>query len=118
MKLPAQTGPVLWGAAGGAALLALIGFAGFGWVTAGSAERMAKEKSDAALVTALTPFCIEKFKASADAAKNLEALKKIEYSWQKGGFVEKGGWATPPGADKPNAAVAQACAEALGKQNL
>lgn len=118
MKLPPQTVPALWGAAGGAVLIALIGFTWFGWVTAGTAEKTAREKSETAVVAALTPVCVEKFKESADVAKNFEALKKIEYSWEKGTFVEKGGWATAPGAEKPNSAVAQACAEALGKQNL
>jgi hypothetical protein len=118
MKLPPQTVPALWGAAGGAALIALLGFTWFGWVTSGTAQRTAKEQTEAAVVAALTPVCVEKFKESADAAKNLEALNKIQYAWEKGPFVEKGGWATPPGADKPNSALAQACAEALGKQKL
>jgi hypothetical protein len=118
MKFPSQTAPALWGAAGGAVLIALVGFTWFGWVTGGTAEKMAREKSEAAVVAALTPVCVEKFKDSADAAKNFEALKKIQYNWDKSTFVEKGGWATPPGAEKPNSAVAQACAEALGKQNL
>lgn len=30
MKLPPQTAPALWGAAGGAALIALLGFTWFG----------------------------------------------------------------------------------------
>jgi hypothetical protein len=118
MKFPPQTVPVLWGVAGGAALIALLGFTWFGWVSGGTAEKMAQEKSEAAVVAVLTPVCVEKFKESADAAKNFEALKKIEYSWEKSTFVEKGGWATPPGAEKPNSALASACAEALGKQKL
>jgi hypothetical protein len=118
MKVPPQTVPALWGAAGGAALIAILGFTWFGWVTTGTAQRMAKEQTDTALVAALTPVCVSKFKESADAVQNLEALKKIEYYWEKGTFVEKGGWATPPGSEKPNSAVAQACAEALGKQQL
>ena len=118
MKIPPQTAPALWGAAGGAALIALLGFTWFGWVTSSTAERQAKQQTETALVTALTPVCVEKFKESADAAKNFEALNKIEYSWEKGSFVQKGGWATPPGAKEPNAALAQACAEALGKQKL
>jgi len=32
----------------------------------------------------------------------------------QGSFVEKGGWATTPGSDKTNSAVAQACATMLG----
>jgi hypothetical protein len=32
----------------------------------------------------------------------------------QGSFVENGGWATPPGTDKANSAVAKACATMLG----
>ena len=35
--------PVLWGAVGGAILLAIIGFNWGGWVTTGTAEAMAKD---------------------------------------------------------------------------
>jgi len=116
MKLPAQAVPALWGAAGGAVLLAILGFTAFGWVTGGTAEQAAKQRAEEAVTAALTPVCVEKFKDSADAEKNFAALAKIEYYWEKGTFVEKGGWATMPGAKEPNRAVAQACAEALAKQ--
>lgn len=118
MKLPPQTAPALWGAAGGAAVLAVLGFTWFGWITSNSAERMAKERADAAVVAALTPLCVEKFKESAEAAKQLEALKKIDYAWERGSFVEKGGWATFPGSAEPNSDVARACAEAVKDQKL
>jgi len=35
-------------------------------------------------------------------------------AYMQGSFVEKGGWATSPGSDKANSAVAQACAKMLG----
>jgi hypothetical protein len=107
-----------WGAAAGAIILAILGFTWFGWITGGTAEKMAQERADSAVVAALTPICIEKFKESEQAAQNLEALKKISYSWERGTFVEKGGWATFPGNDKPNSDVARACADALSKQKL
>jgi hypothetical protein len=47
----------LWGAIGGAVALAIIGFSWGGWVTGGSAERTAKTRSEAAVVTALAPIC-------------------------------------------------------------
>jgi hypothetical protein len=118
MKLPAQTTPALLGAAGGAVLLAIVGFTWFGWVSGSTAEKTAKARADEAVTAALTPVCIEKFKESADAAKNFEQLAKIEYYWEKGTFVEKGGGATMPGATEPNRAVPPACAEALAKQTL
>jgi hypothetical protein len=113
MKLPPQMAPALWGAAGGAALLAILGFSWFGWVTGGSAERTAQERANAAVVAALTPVCVERFKESANATQNLEALAKIEYFWERGTFIEKGGWATFPNSAAPNSEVARACAEAL-----
>jgi hypothetical protein len=33
---------------------------------------------------------------------------------QQGSFIEKGGWATMPGGEPANAAVAEACATMLG----
>ena len=39
-------------------------------------------------------------------------LKKVS-SYQQGPFIEKGGWATLPGSDNANSAVARACAEML-----
>ncbi len=115
MKFPPETKPALWGVVGGAVALAIYGFTWGGWVTGGTAEKMAKQRGETAVIAALTPFCVAKFKASADAATHLAALKKISYSFEQGSYVEKGGWATLPGSDKPNSDVARACAEALGK---
>jgi len=39
-------------------------------------------------------------------------LKKVS-SYQQSTFIEKGGWATLPGSDTANSAVAQACANML-----
>ncbi len=116
MKVPVQLVPALWGAAGGAILLAIVGFAWFGWVTGSTAENTAKTRADAAVVAALAPVCVARFKENTDAAKNLEALSKTD-QWQKGSFVEKGGWATFAGSEKPNSDVARACAEALSTKS-
>jgi hypothetical protein len=32
-----------------------------------------------------------------------------------GSLIEKGGWATPPGTETMNSAVANACAEKIGR---
>src|SRR5258708_35707687 len=61
---------------------------------------------------ALAPICADKFQRGADAAANLTELMKVN-SWQQGSFVEKGGWATLPGSDPANSAVAQACANLI-----
>ena len=114
MKIPVETKPALWGVAGGAIALAIAGFTWGGWVTGGKAEADAAQRANAAVVVALAPVCVEKFKNNADASANLVALKKAD-SWSQSDFVEKGGWATFPGSNPPTqvTAVAQACASML-----
>jgi hypothetical protein len=104
---------LLQGAAAGAVVTLVIGFNWGGWVTGGTAKEMTQKSVSSALVSALSPICVEKFQHSADAAANLTELKKVN-SWQQGSFIEKGGWATMPGNDAANAAVAQSCATMLG----
>jgi alpha/beta superfamily hydrolase len=106
----------LWGAAAGAIALAIVGFNWGGWVTGGSAETLAKNRAATAVVAALTPICVEKFRQAADAPTNLAEMKKTAYVWDQSKFVEKGGWATMPGSTEPNSAVARACAESLGSE--
>ncbi|AWL97667.1 MULTISPECIES: hypothetical protein [Bradyrhizobium] len=106
--------PALWGAVAGAIALAIVGFGWGGWVTGGSAETIAKNSAATAVVAALTPICVEKFRQAADASANLVEMKKATYAWDQSKFVEKGGWATMPGSTEPNSAVAKACAESLG----
>jgi pimeloyl-ACP methyl ester carboxylesterase len=107
---------VLWGAAAGAIALAIVGFSWGGWVTGGTAETLAKSRAATAVVAALTPICVEKFRQAADASANLVEMKKAAYVWDQSKFLEKGGWATMPGSTEPNSAVARACAESLGSE--
>jgi hypothetical protein len=116
MTIPEQTKPALWGAVGGAIALAFAGFTFGGWVTGGTATELARRQADNAVVAALTPFCVEKFRHAANANENLGRLKAISFSWERGTYVSKGGWATLPGHDEPNSGVAQACAELLSNQ--
>src|SRR4029077_11842958 len=111
MKIPVETKPALWGVAGGAIAMAIVGFTWGGWVTGGKAEADARQRANAAVVVALAPVCVEKFRHAADVPANLAALKKVD-SWSQGDFVEKGGWATVAGSTSPQqvTAVAQACA--------
>jgi hypothetical protein len=89
----------------------IVGFTWGGWNTGGKAEAEATQRANAAVVTALAPICVERFQRATDASGNLAALKKID-SWSQGEFVEKGGWATMPGAEAGDqvSAVAKACA--------
>ena len=108
---------LLQGAAAGAIATLIVGFYWGGWVTGGTAKEMVQRGSSTAVVTALSPICVDKFQRSAEAAVNLTELKKVS-SYQQGSFIEKGGWATMPGANTPNTGVARACAELLQKPKV
>jgi hypothetical protein len=114
MNIPIETKPALWGVAGGAIALAVVGFSWGGWVTGSKAESSTLVRMNAAVVGALAPVCVDKFQHAGDATNNLAALKKVD-SWSQGEFVEKGGWATVPGTNPPEqvSAVAKACAVIL-----
>jgi Na+/proline symporter len=102
------------GAIAGALATLIVGFYWGGWVTGGNAKEMVQKSTTAAVVSALAPICVDKFERSADASAKLTELKKVS-SWQQGSFVEQGGWATMPGSDTANSAVAEACARMLGE---
>ena len=104
---------LLQGAAAGGVATLVIGFNWGGWVTGGTAKEMMQKSVSSALVSALSPICVDRFQHSADAAANLIEFKKVN-SWQQGSFIEKGGWATMPGGEGANAAVAESCATTLG----
>lgn len=106
--------PALYGAAAGAASLAVIGFTTLGWSTASSAATEADDRVKAATVSALTPICVEMAardeSEGADAA--LEAVK-IASAWQRRDLVIAAGWATMPGASEADRDVATACGAEL-----
>jgi hypothetical protein len=104
----------LFGAAAGAAALAIIGFGWGGWVTGGTAEKIADRNANTAVILALAPICVDNFRRQPDAGAQLVSLQKLS-SYDQTGFVEKGGWATSLGMKDDNSAVARACAESIAK---
>lgn len=112
MEIPSQAKPAFWGAVGGAAAIALIGFNYGGWVTAGSAETLASQRATKAVVAALAPICVENFNRGKDAPAQLAELKKAR-SWEQAAFITKGGWASMPGAATVDNAMATSCAEMI-----
>jgi hypothetical protein len=106
--------PGISGAVFGAIAISVVGFSSFGWTLGSTAERMAKERGQTAVVDVLAPICVEKFQHQADAATKLIEFRKVSSSWDRRSFIEKGGWATMPGTDAPISAVVTACADRLG----
>ena len=106
--------PAVWGAVAGAVAISVIGFSQFGWMLGSTAARMAADRAESAVVSVLAPICVEKFQQQADSAAKLIEFKKAP-SWDQRSLIEKGGWATIPGTEKMNSAVANVCAEKLGR---
>ena len=97
------------GAAAGAVVAMIVGFNWGGWALGSTLEKVAKEQADTAVVAALAPICVDQFRQAENATANLSELNKFSYAWDLGTFVEKGGWATMPGAASADLAVARKC---------
>lgn len=104
--------PAVWGAIVGAVATMIIGFSWLGWTLGSTTEKIAQQRADSAVATALTPICVERFTKQPNAAAKLAELRKIG-SWDQREFVAKGGWATMPGSKTPNPSVANECAKEL-----
>src|SRR5205814_9184103 len=104
MKVHPGVKPAVWGAVIGAVAFAVVGFSSLGWTLGSTAEKMATQRAEAAVVAVLAPICVAKFQQQTDAAAKLVAFNKAP-SGDRRSFIEKGGWATGPGADKPISAV-------------
>ena len=115
MNIPEWFKPALLGAAAGATALAIVGFSWGGWVTGGTAEKLAADQARSEVVAALVPICLDQFKQDPQSANTLAQLKDA-YFGERRDMVMKAGWATMPGSDDPNRNVAAACMEKLAEQ--
>jgi hypothetical protein len=98
---------LLQGAAVGAIATIVVGFYWGGWSLGSTAEKMARERSELAVVTALAPVCVDKFRALPDAEAKQVALSKVE-SWKRRDEFPKE-FVTLPGESYPNSALVDAC---------
>ena len=107
--------PAILGGVAGAIATIVIGFNQAGWMLGGSAEKMAQERSAAAVTEALVPVCIGQSKADPEITMKLAQLKALTSSYDQREFVMKSGWATMPASEAANSDLAAACAEVLVK---
>ncbi len=103
---------LIQGAVAGSLLTVIVGFGFSGWQMQSNAERRSDAAVTNAVVAVLTPICVEKFRQASDVKATTVALNAVD-SWEREGFVEKGGWATFPGSKVANSDVADACARIL-----
>ncbi len=113
MKLPDWLNPALKGAAGGAVVLAIVGFTWGGWVTGSTARQMATDRSRTDVVEALTTsVCLDLSKRDPMSAQKIVELKAAS-SYSRADLIMKSGWATMPGTTEQNRDVASACGAKL-----
>ena len=98
---------LLQGAAAGAIATMFVGFYWGGWSLGSTADKIAKQRSELAVVAALAPVCADKFRAQPDAAAKQVALSKVE-SWKRRDEFPKE-FVTLPGDSYPNSALVDAC---------
>ncbi len=119
---------LFWACAGSVIVATVVGFHWGGWVTGGSAQKMAEESAAQARQELAAVVCVDRFMAAPDAGVQLTALKAIESSYAQSKFVEDGHWAViaPASSGSTTDYKAQAddrkaaglCAEELAKREI
>ena len=100
-----------WSCLGCAAATIFVGFNYGGWVTGGTATQMAASAADHARTELAATVCVSQFDKAGDKVA-LASLARTD-SWKRGDFIEKGGWLTLPGLEKPVSGAADLCAKRL-----
>lgn len=100
-----------WSCLGVAAATMFVGFNWGGWVTGGTAAQMATSAADHARSELAATICVTQFDKAGDKVA-LASLARTD-SWKRGDFIEKGGWLTLPGIEKPVSGAADLCAKRL-----
>jgi len=98
---------LLQGAVVGAIATMVVGFNWGGWSLGSTADKMAKEQSELAVVGALAPVCADKFRALPDVAAKTIAVSKAE-PWKRVEEFPKE-FVTLPGETSPSSALVKAC---------
>ena len=112
MKMPIWLKPGLWGAVAGAIAISIVGFSQLGWTTTSTAEKLAQERADTAVVATLVPFCVVKAQQDPDKAV-LAKFQTEQSSYSRSDMVMKAGWATVGNEKSPDNALAHACSDKL-----
>jgi pimeloyl-ACP methyl ester carboxylesterase len=112
MNFPEWLKPVALGVVIGAVAASTIGFSWGGWVTGGTAAKMANTLSHEKVIAALVPVCVGMSRADTERAGKLEQIRETP-SYQRRNILMETGWATVPGSDSADRDLAEACLAAL-----
>lgn len=99
--------PALGGLAVGVVGTAIVGFTQLGWVGPGTADQMAADRAEAAVVSVLTPLCVANARMAPEEVR--EKLAAANY-YSRGNIVQSAGWASAASKEYLSE-VADACAK-------
>jgi len=105
---------VFWFLVAAIILTMITGFTWGGWMTGGTAERMASATAKDAVVQRLALICVAQFNQDAGKEPKFKELQETS-AYQRDDYVRDQGWATMPGDEKPDSKVADTCARLLGQ---
>ena len=103
-----------WSCAVSVVATMVVGFTWGGWTTGGTARAAAEEAATGSRNELAAALCVDRFRAAADAPARLAALKALG-AWDRGKFVEKGGWAAMPAGAGPTDGAARLCADRVAE---
>jgi hypothetical protein len=98
----------VWGLIFGAVITMIIGFVWGGWTTSGRTKTMSEE----AVLASQAAICVAQFMKEPNHEEKLKEFAKLS-SYERAGFIEKGGWDKMPGQEKADYTVSLACADGL-----
>jgi hypothetical protein len=109
---------LVWSCVGSVAVALIAGFTWGGWVTGGTAGKMAQAAADQSRYELAATICADRFMAAADAQVQLTALQAIDSAYRQRQFIDEGGWATMPGQDKGARQTSELCAAVLDELEI
>ena len=98
----------VWSLIAGAVIAMIIGFAWGGWTTAATTQKISEE----AVLASQAAICVAQFMKEANHEEKLKELGELS-SYQRSGFIEKGGWDKMPGQEKADYGVSRACTDGI-----
>ena len=101
-----------WCCAGSVAAALIVGLSWGGWVTGGTAREMVRTAGISARAELAAGICVTRFAAAPESVARLASLKETS-SWQRNEVLEKAGWVTVAGGDKPVSGAAELCVQQL-----
>jgi len=103
---------VFWSWVACVVLTMVIGFAWGGWVTGRTSRQLAEEVADDAVTERLGLICVAQFNQDPAKDQKLEEVRKMS-GYERRNYVQEQGWATMPGEEGPDRAVAEECLRLL-----